>query len=146
QSFAGAALRVDLQLELCRALREFSRARGVTLYTTMLAGFATLLHRYSGQDDLVIGNGVANRRLAETERMIGMVVNTLPLRIDVSGEPRFTELVQRVHAIAARAYEWQDVPFDALVNALAPDRDASRNPIFQAMFNFHDSAVPELDF
>jgi amino acid adenylation domain-containing protein len=145
-SFVGAALRIELPAELCRVLREFSRSHGVTLYTTMLAGFAALLRLHSGQTDLVIGNGVADRRLAEIERMIGMVVNTLPLRVDAGGRPTFSELVRRVHQSATRAYEWSGVPFDALVEALAPARDPSRNPIFQVMFNFHDSAVPDLDF
>ncbi len=142
QSFAGDAFRVDLRVDLCRRLRRFSREHGVTLYPTMLAGFAALLSRHSGQEDLVIGSGVANRRIAAIERMLGMVVNTLPLRIDLSGRPGFAELVRRTHDTAARMYEWQDVPFDRLVRRLAPERDLSRNPLFQVMFSFHDSALP----
>ncbi len=84
-SFHGAALRVELPAELSRALRESSERSGVTLFASMLSGFAALLSRYSGQSDLVVGTGAANRRLAETERMLGMVVNTLPLRLDTSG-------------------------------------------------------------
>ncbi|MBO4208789.1 non-ribosomal peptide synthetase, partial [Micromonospora echinofusca] len=146
QSFTGAALRVELPGELCRRLRAYSRRHGVTLYATMLAGFATLLGRYARQDDMIIGSGVANRRLAETERLIGMVVNTLPLRVDLSGRPGFTELVRRVHTRAATAYEWADVPLDRLVDALEPVRDPARNPLFQTMFSFHDSPMPQLAF
>ncbi|MFI1195236.1 amino acid adenylation domain-containing protein [Micromonospora sp. NPDC020750] len=146
QSFTGAALRIELPGELCARLRRYSRRHGVTLYATMLAGFAALLGRYARQDDMIIGSGVANRRLAETERMIGMVVNTLLLRVDLSGRPGFTELVRRVHTRAARAYEWADVPLDRLVEALDPVRDPSRNPLFQTMFSFHDSPMPELTF
>ena len=146
QSFAGSAVRFDLPAGLCRRLRAYSRSRGLTLYTTMLAGFALLMSRYSGQRDVVVGGGVANRRLAEIEQMIGMVVNTLPLRIDLSGRPDFDELTGRVHATVGRAHEWQDVPLDRLVDALAPTRDPSRNPLFQVMFSFHDSHIPDLEF
>ncbi|HEX9548470.1 MAG TPA: amino acid adenylation domain-containing protein, partial [Acidimicrobiales bacterium] len=146
QSFEGAALRINLSPQLCRKLRQFSRERGVTLYATMLGGFAVLLHRYTGQTDLVVGSGVANRRLAEIEQLIGMVVNTLPLRLDASARPGFDELLGRVHETTTRAYDWQDVPLDRLVTALGLARDNSRNPLFQVMFSFHDSPVPEVDF
>jgi amino acid adenylation domain-containing protein len=146
QSFAGSALRLGLPASLARRLRAYSRSRGVTLHTTMLAGFALLMSRYTGQRDVVVGSGVANRRLAEIEQMIGMVVNTLPLRIDLSGRPDFHELTARVHATTGRAHEWQDVPLDRLVEAMSPVRDPSRNPLFQVMFSFHDSQIPDLDF
>jgi len=146
QSFEGAAVRFDLPPALCRRLREFSREHGVTLYTAMLAGFCTLLHRYSGQTDLLVGSGVANRRLAEVEQLMGMVVNSLVLRVDASAQPGFAELARRVHETTARAYDWQDTPFDRLVAALDLPRDPSRNPLFQVMFSFHDSPVPDVDF
>jgi amino acid adenylation domain-containing protein len=146
QSFRGATIRIELAGTLCRQLRTYSRSRGITLFTTMLAGFAALLSRHSGEHDIVIGSGVANRRLAEIEQMIGMVVNTLPLRIDLSGEPTFDELTDRVQHITGRAHEWQDVPLDRLIGALGLPRDPARNPLFQVMFSFHDSQLPELDF
>ncbi|MFD7447838.1 amino acid adenylation domain-containing protein [Kitasatospora sp. NPDC059827] len=146
QSFAGAALRVDLPAGLSRRLRAFSRAGAVTLYTTMLSGFAALLSRHSGQRDLVVGTGAANRRLAEVEELIGMVVNTLPLRFDLTAAATFAELVRQVHATTARAHEWQDVPLDRLVEALQLPRDPTRNPLFQVMFSFHDSHIPDLAF
>ncbi|MGH3799699.1 MAG: amino acid adenylation domain-containing protein, partial [Pseudonocardiaceae bacterium] len=146
QSFKGAALRIDVPPALCRTLREFSRERGVTLYASMLAGFSALLHRYTGHTDLLVGCAAANRRLAETEQLIGMVVNTLVLRLDTSAQPGFDELLRRVHETMTRAYDWQDMPLDRLVNALDLTRDNSRNPLFQVAFSFHDSPVPDIDF
>ncbi|MFJ6834183.1 amino acid adenylation domain-containing protein [Streptomyces sp. NPDC091209] len=145
-SFQGAALRVELPAELSRALRESSERSGVTLFASMLSGFAALLSRYSGQSDLVVGTGAANRRLAETERMLGMVVNTLPLRLDTSGSPDFAGLRQRVHEVLVETSDWQDVPLDRLVEAVAPPRVPSINPLFQVMFSFHNAIVPELEF
>jgi amino acid adenylation domain-containing protein len=146
QSFAGSAIRFDLPEELSRALRTFSRARQVTLFSVMLAAFAVLLARYSGQRDIVIGTGIANRRLTEFERLLGMFVNTLPIRLDVAGEAAFEELVQRTQAVMTDAYEWQDVPLDHVVRELIPEPDLSRNPLFQTMFSFHDSHLPDLAF
>ncbi|MFE1197408.1 amino acid adenylation domain-containing protein [Streptomyces olivaceoviridis] len=145
-SFHGSALRVDLPVELSRALRQSSQQSGVTLFASMLSGFASLLSRYSGQNDLVIGTGAANRRIAETERMLGMVVNTLPLRIDTSGSPSFDRLRHRVHDILVDTSDWQDVPLGRLVEALAPPRVPSINPLFQVMFSFHNALVPDLEF
>ncbi|MFE9878784.1 amino acid adenylation domain-containing protein [Streptomyces sp. NPDC005784] len=146
QSFEGSSVRVDLPGELCRKLRSYSRSRGTTLYSTMLAGFSAVMSRYSRQHDVVVGSGVANRRLTEIEQMMGMVVNTVPLRVDLSGQPGFDALVQRVHHTVGRAHEWQDMPLDRLVDALALPRDPARNPLFQVMFSFHDSQIPDLDF
>ena len=146
QSFAGAAVRFDLPAPLCRRLRDYGRARGVTLYDTMLACFATLMSRYSGQSDIVIGTGMANRRHVEIERMMGMVVNTVPLRADLTGAPGMDTVVRRVHDMIGRAQQWQDMPLDRLVEALDLPRDPARNPLFQVMFSFHDSKLPELDF
>jgi amino acid adenylation domain-containing protein len=145
-SFDGAALRVELPAELSRALRESSERSGVTLFATMLTGFAALLSRRSGQSDLVVGTGAANRRLAETERMPGMVVNTLPLRLDTSGSPGFDSLRRRVSDVLVETSDWQDVPLDRLVEAVAPPRVPSINPLFQVMFSFHNAIVPDLEF
>ncbi|MDQ0815166.1 amino acid adenylation domain-containing protein [Streptomyces sp. B3I7] len=145
-SFHGAALRVELPAELSRALRESSERSGVTLFASMLTGFAALLSRYSGQSDLVVGTGAANRRLAETERMLGMVVNTLPLRLDTSGSPGFGSLRRRVSDVLVETSDWQDVPLDRLVEAVAPPRVPSINPLFQVMFSFHNAIVPDLEF
>ncbi|MFF4707218.1 amino acid adenylation domain-containing protein [Streptomyces sp. NPDC001297] len=145
-SFHGSALRIELPAELSRALRESSERSGVTLFASMLSGFAALLSRYSGQSDLVVGTGAANRRLAETERMLGMVVNTLPLRLDTSGSPGFENLRRRVNDVLVETSDWQDVPLDRLVEAVAPPRVPSINPLFQVMFSFHNAIVPDLEF
>ncbi|MBV9450342.1 MAG: amino acid adenylation domain-containing protein [Streptosporangiaceae bacterium] len=146
QSFRGDALRVDLPADLAERLRAFSRDHAVTLFVTMLAGFAALLYRYTGQDDMAIGTGFANRRMAETEQMIGMVVNTLALRADITGQPTFSELVRRIRQTVVDAQAWPDVPLERLVERLRPTRDPSRHPLFQVMFSFHDSPVPDLEF
>ncbi len=118
----------------------------MTLFSAMLAGFSALLQRYTNQHDLVVGTGVANRRLAETENLLGMVVNTLPLRLDLAGQPGLTELAGRVQETTMAADAWQDVPLDRLVDRLDVRRDPSRNPLFGVMFSFHDSRIPDLAF
>jgi amino acid adenylation domain-containing protein len=145
-SLRGAAIRRALPAELYDALRRVSRQQGFTLYMTMLAAFNLLLHRYTGQTDIPVGAGVANRRLREAELLIGMVVNSMVLRNDLSGDPTFRELLARVREVTLSAYAHQDMPFERLVERLQPQRDPSRNPLFQVMFSFHDSAVPDLDF
>jgi amino acid adenylation domain-containing protein len=101
---------------------------------TLLAAFNVLLQRYSGQDDLVIGTPIAGRSHPEVEKLIGLFVNTLVLRTDMSGNPRFVDLLQRVKKTAMGAYAHQDVPFERLVEELKPERDMSRNPLFQVLF------------
>ena len=144
QSFGGAAPRVELPLHLYESLRAFSRREGVTLFMTMLSAFLTLLHRYTGQNDICVGSGIANRRWRETEGLIGMIINNVVLRTDLSGNPRFRELLRQVREVTLAASAHQDLPFEQLVQALQPERDLSRNPLFQAMFSFHDSPMPDL--
>ncbi|HKP11998.1 MAG TPA: condensation domain-containing protein, partial [Blastocatellia bacterium] len=146
QSFRGAAQRIELPPDLSDALRSLSRSEGCTLFMTMYATFLVLLHRYTGQSDLILGSGVANRRLHEIEGLIGMIVNTVPMRADLKGEPTFREALWRVREAALAAYAHQDVPFEKIVEALHLERDISHNPLFQMMFSFHDSPVPELEF
>jgi amino acid adenylation domain-containing protein len=146
QSFRGALVRIAMDPALGHRVRAFARERGATLYTSMLAGFSLLMHRLSGQDDLVVGTAAADRPVAELEPMIGMMVNTLPLRVRFAGSPTFAELAAQAQAVALDAYGWQDVPLERVLEALAPVRDPSRNPLFQVMFSFHDSPVPDLDF
>ncbi len=145
-SFKGAGPRLELDLELCRELRRAARREGVTLFVFMLAVFETLLHRTTGERDLLIGTAAANRRSRQIEQMIGMVVNTLVLRTDLGGDPSFRRLLERVQETALGAYAYQDMPLEKLVERLAPERDLSRNPLFQVMFSFHDSEVPDLEF
>lgn len=107
----------------------------------MLAAFGVLLQRHSGQHDIAVGSPVAGRVRAELEGLIGMFVNTLVMRLDLESDPSFTSLIERVSATALEAYEHQSVPFEAIVRALAPVRDLSRNPIFQVSF-FNSSMNP----
>ena len=113
---------------------------------TLLAAFQTLLHRYTGQDDIVVGSPIANRNRIEIEGLIGFFVNTLVLRTDHSGNPTFRELLHRVREMALEAYAHQDLPFEKLVEELRPDRDLSRSPLFQVMFVFQNAPARELSF
>ncbi|HEX2211246.1 MAG TPA: amino acid adenylation domain-containing protein [Longimicrobium sp.] len=143
-SFAGQSLHVRLDPEVARAADAFSRAHGVTLYMTLLAAFHALIRRYTGQDDFVLGGGSAGRRLRESEELIGMIVNVIPLRADLRGDPDFLTLVERVRRTALEAYPHQDVPFASIVDAVQPDRTLDRLPIFQHSFNMHHAPYPEL--
>lgn len=144
--FTGQAVREEFASTEYAALRSAARRHGVTLFSLMLAGFSMLLSRYTEQTDLVVGVGSANRRLAEAERLIGMMINTLPVRVSLNDDPSFAQALQRVHHWAVEAYAWQDVPLDRLVERLRPPRDPSRNPLFSVIFSFHDAAVPDLAF
>jgi non-ribosomal peptide synthetase component F len=112
------------------ALRRLARAQGVTMPMLLLAAYQTLLSRYTGQDDIVLGTPIANRRHTETESLIGFFINTLVLRTDLSGDPTFMELLGRVRTASLEAYDNQDVPLEKLVDALAPVRDLARPPLF----------------
>jgi hypothetical protein len=134
QSFRGARQPIKISAPLTRALYDLSRREGATLFMTLLAGFQLLLHRYTGQDDIVVGSPVANRGRRELEALIGLFVNTLALRVDLSGEPSFPELIRRVRESCLNGYARQDVPFEKVVAALRPVRELNRHPLFQAMF------------
>jgi amino acid adenylation domain-containing protein len=133
QSFQGAKVSIVLEPALKDALKTFGLGEGSTLFMTMIAGFETLLHRYTLQEDLVIGTPVANRNLAEVQDLIGCFVNTVVLRTDCSGGPSFRELQRRVRNLTIDAYAHDDLPFERLVEELHPERDLSRNPLFQVM-------------
>ncbi|WP_420126115.1 amino acid adenylation domain-containing protein [Longimicrobium sp.] len=143
-SFRGESLHVRLDPQTAHAADAFSRAHGVTLYMTLLAAFHALIGRYTGQDDFVLGGGSAGRRLRESEELIGMIVNVIPLRADLGGDPDFLTLVDRVRRTALEAYPHQDVPFASIVDAVQPDRTMDRLPIFQHAFNMHHAPYPEL--
>ncbi|MCA1593881.1 MAG: condensation domain-containing protein, partial [Acidobacteria bacterium] len=134
QSFRGASQSLTLSEELTESLKALSQQEGTTLFMTLLAAFKTLLHRYTSQDDIVVGSSIAGRNRAETEGLIGFFINTLVLRTDMSGNPTFRELLGRVREVALGAYEHQDLPFEKLVEELQPERDMSRNPLFQVTF------------
>ncbi|HYU31756.1 MAG TPA: amino acid adenylation domain-containing protein, partial [Thermoanaerobaculia bacterium] len=115
------------------------RGEGATLFMTVLAGLAAVLHRYTGQDDLVIGSPVAGRDRKELEGLIGFFVNTLPLRLDLTGDPDFTTLVQRARRATLDAHAGAEVPFEKLVEELRPVRDLSRSPLFQVLLTVQDA-------
>jgi amino acid adenylation domain-containing protein len=144
-TFSGDVQMFEIPSDLYMELRQLSRRQGFTLYMTMLAGFFSVLNRYSGEEDLMIGTSNANRRAREIEGMIGMVVNTLILRGDVSGQPSFRDIQGRVRDLTLEVYTHQDMPFERLVQELRPERQLGRNPLFQIMYNFHDAAVPDLE-
>ncbi len=138
-SFRGANHNFELASELKRKLDALNQREGVTMFMTLLAAFNTLLSRYSGQDDIVVGTPIANRSRREIESLIGFFVNTLALRTDLSGDPSFKNLLARVRETAIGAYIHQDMPFDRLVDELQPARNLNRQPLFQVMI-VHQSA------
>ncbi|HYH45172.1 MAG TPA: condensation domain-containing protein, partial [Thermoanaerobaculia bacterium] len=141
----GARESVRLGARLSRTVEALGREEGATLFMTMLAGFTVLLARLSGQDDVSIGTPIAGRTRKETEGLIGFFVNTLVLRADLSGDPRFRELLGRVREMALEAQSHQEVPFERLVEELAPRRDMSRSPLFQVMFVLQNTAQELLE-
>ncbi|MFJ6574306.1 amino acid adenylation domain-containing protein, partial [Streptomyces sp. NPDC091292] len=136
RSTVGAVTRFDIPQETVESLRALSRECGVSMFMTLLSAYVVLLGRYAGSDDVVVGTPVANRNRAETEDLIGFFVNTLVMRADLSGDPSFREVLGRVRETALGAYGHQDVPFEQVVEALVSERDRSRTPLFQALFNY----------
>ncbi len=134
----GQTIRFRIPEALAGRLKELSVQAKATLSMTLLAAFQTLLYRYTGQHDIAVGTPVAGRTHVETERLIGAFVNTLVLRGDLSRNPSFRELLARVRQNSLDAYSHQDVPFEKLVEELHPERDTSRNPLFQVMFQLRN--------
>ncbi|WP_188555321.1 non-ribosomal peptide synthetase, partial [Edaphobacter dinghuensis] len=134
QSFAGAFVPVRINAELTRKLKALSTKHGTTLFMTLLAAWAAVLSRLSGQDDVVIGTPVANRRHVQVENLIGFFVNTLALRIDLGGEPTVEELLRRVRVATLEAQDHQDLPFEQVVEIVNPPRRLDSTPLFQVMF------------
>jgi amino acid adenylation domain-containing protein len=127
--------------ELTAAAREISRRENASLFMFLFAVYAVLLQRYTGHDDLVVGAAVTNRTRPETRPLIGMFINTLPLRVDLSGDPTVAELLARVRSLTAAALAHQEVPFEKLVDELKPPRCLNRTPLFQTMFVFPQGPV-----
>ena len=145
QSFCGASMPVALSESLTEAINELSGREGVTQYMTLLAAYNVLLYRYSNQEDILVGSPIAHRHHAEVESLIGYFVNTFVLRTDLSGKPTFRELLHRVRDVCIGAYTYQELPFEKLVGELQPERDLSRNPLFQVMFILQNAPRPEAD-
>jgi amino acid adenylation domain-containing protein len=136
QTSRGAVVTVDLPGDLAGPLRRVAQGFGATAFMTFLAAFAALLQRVTGQADLVIGAPIAGRTRAETEGLIGFFLNTLALRVDLAGDPPFGDLLDRVRQVTLGAYAHQDLPFERLLEELQPERDPSRTPLFQVVFNW----------
>jgi amino acid adenylation domain-containing protein/non-ribosomal peptide synthase protein (TIGR01720 family) len=134
QRFRGATESITLSRELTESLRALSYKQGSTIYMCLLAVFQTLLYRYSGQTDIVTGSPIANRNRSEIEGLIGFFVNALVLRTQVDGDLTMRQMIARVRETCLAAYAHQDVPFEQLVEELQPERDLSRQPLFQVMF------------
>ncbi|HYO92153.1 MAG TPA: condensation domain-containing protein, partial [Pyrinomonadaceae bacterium] len=134
QTFRGASQSLQLSAQLTASLKALSQQEGATLFMTLLAAFKTLLYRYSGQQDIVVGSPIAGRNRAELDNLIGFFVNTLVLRTRLPDDLSFCELLGRVRESALGAYAHQDLPFEKLVEELHPERDTSRNPLFQVVF------------
>jgi amino acid adenylation domain-containing protein len=145
QDHAGAALRVELDEALAAGLRALGARHGTTLFMTLLAGWATVLSRLSGQEDVVIGTPSANRGRAEIEGLVGFFVNTLALRVDLSGSPTVAELLGRVKTRALAAQQHQDIPFEQVVELVAPVRSLSHSPLFQVLFAWQNAARGSLE-
>jgi surfactin family lipopeptide synthetase A len=141
QGFRGARISSVLSKNLSEALTEFSEREGVSLFVTLLAAFQTLLSRCSGQSDIVIGAIVPGRHGAGTERMIGLFAHTVIIRTELESDPSFRELLWQIRDLSGRDFEFQNMPFDRLVSELQPEREPSRNPLFQVLFSLKPLAA-----
>jgi amino acid adenylation domain-containing protein len=138
----GATRSVALGPELSASLSRFVRQEGVTQFNTLLTAFKVLLQRYCGQDDIAVGTPISGRDRQQTENLIGLFLNISVLRTDLSGDPTFRQLVQRVRGTALEAYAHQHIPFERVVEELQPARAVSRTPLFQVMFTFQEEPRP----
>jgi aspartate racemase len=145
QTFRGSMHRFELPKDIYPSLQRLMRRDGVTLFMACLAAFHAFLYRYTGQDDIVTGSPVANRNRTELEGLIGFFVNTLVLRTDLSGNPSFRELLARVRETSLGALAHQELPFEKLVDALQPDRNLSREALFQVLFVLQNAAATTLE-
>ena len=145
QSHRGAVCTAIFPSELLARLHVFGRGQRVTLFMTLLAAFKVLLHRYTGQEDLVVGSPLAGRDRAETEGLVGLFINTLVLRTNLAGDPTFIELLGRVRDTMLAAYDYKELPFDKLVEELQPKRDLSYDPVCQVVFALQNMPASSLE-
>jgi non-ribosomal peptide synthetase component F len=144
QNYRGAAESFTLSRELTEQLMQLSREQNVTLFMTLLSAFQTLLHRYSNQQDILVGTPIANRTRRETESLIGFFVNTLVLRNRFTSELTFRELLEQTREVTLGAYAHQDIPFERIVEELQPERSLSHAPLFQVWFVLDDIQMEPL--
>jgi amino acid adenylation domain-containing protein len=142
QTFRGDLVKFELPNHLTKTLRTFSQQGGATLFMTLMAAFQSLLSRYTGQEDIPVGTSIANRPGFDAEKLIGFFVNMLVIRTDLSDEPTFRTLLNRVKATVLEAFEHTEVPFETLVERLHIERDTSRNPLFQIAFTLLNAPKP----
>ncbi|MEP6948356.1 MAG: amino acid adenylation domain-containing protein [Ginsengibacter sp.] len=145
RTFAGGTHRFTIPEDLTKKLEELSRQEDATLFMTLLAAFYLLLHRYTGEDDILVGVPIANRNLPELENLIGVFINTLVIRVKLSADASFRELLRQVRTTSLDAYANQDFPYEKLVEELKPKRDLNRPPLFQVVFNLQNSPMPRLN-
>ncbi|WP_242836733.1 non-ribosomal peptide synthetase [Clostridium sp. BNL1100] len=145
RTYEGGFESIVIPEKLVQELRQLSNDRGVTMFMLILAAFQTLLHRYSGQNDIFTGTVVANRNRAEIENTVGPFINTLVLRTDFDEDPDFLSLLSKVKKTTLKAYEHQELPFDKMLEEMRLERDLSRAPLFQVMFILHNNKKAELD-
>jgi non-ribosomal peptide synthetase component F/acyl carrier protein len=145
QTFQGASYTFKISQQQLEGLKIFSQQSGSTLFITLLTAFYTLIHRYTGNEDIIIGSPIANRNRAEIEKLICFFVNTLALRVNLSGNPSFEELLQRVRQVSLDAYAHQDIPFEQLLEQLNIPRSLSYTPLFQIMFVLQNSPIKAIE-
>lgn len=152
QTFQGGSLSFQLSPSLASSIKALSEQKDATLYMVLTTALKILLHRYTGQNDIIVGAPIANRNKVEIENLIGFFVNSLVLKTDLSGNPSFLELLERERAVANDAYKHQDVPFEVMVDQLQPERNMSQNPLFQVCIVLQNLPMPsksnidDLDF
>ncbi len=144
-TYLGKHQSLVLSKDLSEALKSLSQRQGVTLFMSLFAAFNTLLYCYTQQNDILVGSPIANRNQTKTEGLIGIFINTLVLRTDLSGNPSFQELLNRVREVTLEAYTHQDLPFEKLVSELQLERDLNYNPLFQVWFTLENVSIPDLE-
>jgi hypothetical protein len=145
QTFSGAREALVLPKTLCDRLKTLNQRQGITLFMVLLAAFGVLLNWYTDREDIVVGTDIANRNQAETKALIGFFANQLVLRTNLSKNPTFLELLERVREMTLEAYAHQDLPFDKLVDALNPKRELNRTPLFQVKLVLENTQTPSLE-
>lgn len=145
QSFRGESISFRLAADLSDKLKAIAQAESATLFMTLLSAFKVLLYRYSAQSEIIVGSPIANRNRAELEPLIGLFVNNLVLRTNLAGNPSFIEVLRKVRQVTWDAYDYQDLPFEKLVEELQPERDLSYNPLFQVKFRLENAPVDKLE-
>ncbi|UKO95748.1 non-ribosomal peptide synthetase [Nostoc sp. UHCC 0870] len=145
QTFRGWCFSFQLDAHLTASLKELSQRSGTTLFMTLMAAYATLLFRYSGQEDILLGTPIASRNRQDIEGLIGFFVNTLVMRTRLEGNPSFSELLTQVRSTCMDAYANQDVPFEQIVEALQIERSLSHSPLFQVMFALQNALMEEIE-